>query len=92
VEEIEELVDSLIQTRVRDGQLDDSDLTLRDLQKVKQTLVSVLQGSYHPRIKYPEDSLLEKGEEENIADRTNRPDRSRVRGGRSRRTPEGSGS
>ena len=92
VEEIEELVDGLIQTRVRDGQLDDSDLTLRDLQKVKQTLVSVLQGSYHPRIKYPEDNLVEKGEEENVADRPNRSDRSRVRGRRKPRTPRGSGS
>jgi putative nucleotidyltransferase with HDIG domain len=92
VEDIEELVDSLIQTRVRDGQLDDSDLTLRDLQKVRKTLVSVLQGSYHPRIKYPEDNLLEKDEEEGIADRPDRSDQSRVRGRRKPRTPEGSGS
>jgi putative nucleotidyltransferase with HDIG domain len=88
VEEIEELVDGLIQTRVRDGQLDDSDLTLRDLQKVREALVSVLQGSYHPRIKYPENSLAEKGEEEDVADQPNRSDRSRVRGRRKPRTPE----
>jgi hypothetical protein len=80
VEEIEELVDGLIQNRVGDGQLDDSDLTLRDLQKVRETLVTVLQGSYHPRIKYPEDNLAEKGEEEDVADRPKRADRSRVRG------------
>jgi putative nucleotidyltransferase with HDIG domain len=88
VEEIDELVDGLIQNRVRDGQLDDSDLTLRDLQKVKETLVAVLQGSYHPRIKYPEDNLAEKGEEEDVADRPKRTDRSRVRGRRKPPTSE----
>jgi putative nucleotidyltransferase with HDIG domain len=88
VEEIEELVDSLIQNRMRDGQLDDSDLTLRDLQKVRDTLVSVLQGSYHPRIKYPQDSLPEEGEGKDVADRTNSANRSRVRGSRKSRTPE----
>jgi putative nucleotidyltransferase with HDIG domain len=55
VEEIEELVDALIRTRVEEGQLDASDLTLRDLQTVRDTFVNVLQGIYHPRIKYPED-------------------------------------
>ena len=88
VEEIEELVDGLIQNRVGDGQLDDSDLTLRDLQKVRETLVTVLQGSYHPRIKYPEDNLAEKGEEEDVADRPKRTDRSRVRGRRKPPTSE----
>ncbi|HUS69459.1 MAG TPA: HDIG domain-containing protein [Anaerolineae bacterium] len=88
VEEIEELVDGLIQNRVRDRQLDDSDLTLRDLQKVRETLVTVLQGSYHPRIKYPEDDLAEKGEEEDVADRPRRTDRSRVRGRRKPPTSE----
>jgi putative nucleotidyltransferase with HDIG domain len=88
VEEIEELVDGLIQNRVRDGQLDDSDLTLRDLQKVRETLVTVLQGSYHPRIKYPEDDLAEKSEEEDVADRPKRTDRSRVRGRRKPPTSE----
>jgi putative nucleotidyltransferase with HDIG domain len=88
VEEIEELVDGLIQNRVGDGQLDDSDLTLRDLQKVRETLVTVLQGSYHPRIKYPEDNLAEKGEEEDVADRPKRADRSRVRGRRKPPTSE----
>jgi putative nucleotidyltransferase with HDIG domain len=88
VEQIEELVDALIKNRVEDGQLDDSDLTLRDLQKVRDTLVNVLQGSYHPRIKYPQDSFLEKGEEEDVGDRPDRADRSRVRRKRRPRTPE----
>jgi putative nucleotidyltransferase with HDIG domain len=62
-EEIDQLVDNLVRGRVEDGQLDDSDLTLSDLEKVKKTFVSVLQGIYHPRIKYPEDTE----EEEKVA-------------------------
>jgi putative nucleotidyltransferase with HDIG domain len=85
VEEIEKLIDSLIRSRVEDGQLDDSDLTLRDLQKVRDTFSSVLQGIYHPRIKYPEDSLTEEDEQEKVTNRGKRTSRSRARGkGKSR--------
>jgi putative nucleotidyltransferase with HDIG domain len=78
VEEIEKIVDALIRSRVEDGQLDESDLTLRDLQKIKETFVTILQGIYHPRIKYPEDSLDEEGEKERGADRADHTDRSRA--------------
>jgi putative nucleotidyltransferase with HDIG domain len=78
VEEIEKIVDALIRSRVEDGQLDESDLTLRDLQKIKETFVTILQGIYHPRIKYPEDSPDEEGEKERVADRAEHTDRSRA--------------
>jgi putative nucleotidyltransferase with HDIG domain len=80
VEEIEELVDTLIRARVDDGQLDDSDLTLRDLQRIKETFVNVLQGIYHPRIKYPEDPSQEEGKKDRVADRAQRSERSPARG------------
>ena len=80
VEEIEALVDKRIRKRLDDGQLDDSDLTLRDLQEVRETFVNVLQGTFHPRIKYPEDTLEEEGESSNSGDRAKRPDPSPVRG------------
>jgi putative nucleotidyltransferase with HDIG domain len=79
-EEIEKLIDSLIRSRVDDGQLDDSDLTLRDLQKVRDTFSSVLQGIYHPRIKYPEDSLEKEDEQERVTHRAKRTSRPRARG------------
>jgi hypothetical protein len=80
VEEIEALVDKRIRKRLDDGQLDDSDLTLQDLQEVRGTFVNVLQGIFHPRIKYPEDTLEEEGESSNSGDRAKRPDPSPVRG------------
>ena len=79
VEEIEELVDRLVRSRVEDGQLDGSDLTLKDLQTVRETFVSVLQGIYHPRIKYPEDAGQEKGTEQIVENRAKRSKRPAVR-------------
>jgi membrane-associated HD superfamily phosphohydrolase len=35
--------------------LDDCDLTLADLRKIRQAFLSVLQGIFHPRIEYPSD-------------------------------------
>lgn len=51
---IEGLVRKLIKSRLDDGQLDESDLTLRDLDKVADAFVQVLSGIYHNRIEYPD--------------------------------------
>jgi len=53
-EQIRAIIDRIVADRLRDGQLDESDLTLRDLQKIKGAFADVLQGLFHPRIKYPE--------------------------------------
>ncbi|MCL5959354.1 MAG: HDIG domain-containing protein [Chloroflexi bacterium] len=53
-ERIAELVQQVISERVADGQLDECDLTLRDLSEVRNTFVAVLQGIFHPRLEYPE--------------------------------------
>jgi putative nucleotidyltransferase with HDIG domain len=37
----------------KNGQLDDTSLTLRDLHQITESFTSSLQGSYHPRIAYP---------------------------------------
>lgn len=49
---IEELVSSIIDERVRSGQLDNTPLTLRDLSLIRQAFVNSLQGIYHPRVDY----------------------------------------
>jgi membrane-associated HD superfamily phosphohydrolase len=53
-EEIEEVVQAIFQRRLDEGQLSDSDLTLRDLSGIQTAFVSVLRSMYHPRVKYPE--------------------------------------
>jgi membrane-associated HD superfamily phosphohydrolase len=54
VEEVEQIVRRVINERAADGQLDDCNLTLRDLALVTQSFVVTLKGVFHPRIKYPE--------------------------------------
>jgi putative nucleotidyltransferase with HDIG domain len=56
---IESLVRSTIKERLSEGQLDRSDLTLRDLDTIAAVFVRVLTGIFHPRIEYPERVLRE---------------------------------
>ncbi len=51
---IRTIVERIVQDRLKNGQLADAPLTLRDLDAVQRTFVSVLDGMYHPRIDYPE--------------------------------------
>lgn len=48
----------IVQSRIDDGQLDECDLTLRDLEQIRTTFGTVLQGIFHPRIEYPAEPLL----------------------------------
>jgi cyclic-di-AMP phosphodiesterase PgpH len=54
VEEMEGIVAETIKTRQDEGQLDDCDLTLRELSVIRDAFISVLRGVFHPRVKYPE--------------------------------------
>lgn len=51
---IEGLVRRLIKERLESGQLDESNLTLRDLDKIADAFVRVLTGIFHKRVEYPE--------------------------------------
>jgi putative nucleotidyltransferase with HDIG domain len=59
-EELETLVNRLIDERVAEGELSDSNLTFRELQLTKEVFLQVLQGVHHPRIQYPESVKLPK--------------------------------
>lgn len=52
-EEIDELVDRVISDRLQEGQLAESDLTLRDIELLRAAFKSTLKGIFHPRIEYP---------------------------------------
>jgi len=56
---IEGLVRKIIKERLEQGQLDQSDLTLQDLDTVAEAFVTVLAGIFHSRIEYPEKMLKE---------------------------------
>jgi putative nucleotidyltransferase with HDIG domain len=61
LEGIEELVRKIIGSKVLDRQLDECDLTLRDLDQVRAAFADILQGVFHPRIKYPEEVEKKEG-------------------------------
>ncbi|MGQ9910151.1 MAG: HDIG domain-containing metalloprotein [Candidatus Flexifilum sp.] len=52
-QEIEEIVEQMIDTRMREGQLDESNLTLNDIETIREIFVDMLQAMFHPRINYP---------------------------------------
>ncbi len=57
-EHIAYLVRKVVNDRLADGQLDECDVTLRDLDQVRNAFTTVLQGIFHPRIEYPETATL----------------------------------
>ena len=59
-ERIDALVDEVISERVAEGQMDDCDLTLRDLKTIAESFKATLRGVYHPRLEYPHPTEAEK--------------------------------
>lgn len=51
---IDRFVDGIVIERLRERQLDECDITLRELGEVADSLKSTLRAVYHPRIEYPE--------------------------------------
>lgn len=51
---LEALVDKVINDRIADGQLDESELTFADISKIKQVFTKTLVSRLHARIEYPE--------------------------------------
>ena len=61
---IEEMVNNIIKSRLDEGQLDNCDLTLKDINKIRTAFLKVLNGIYHQRIEYPEDKWNNKKRKE----------------------------
>ena len=55
-EAIRKIVRSTIEVAQKHGQLDETQLTLRDLSIITDVFVSILRGTHHPRISYPKES------------------------------------
>lgn len=57
-ENLKELVDRIIDAKIQDGQLNDSNLTFKDLTTIRKVVYKQLLSIYHARIKYPEEIPL----------------------------------
>jgi putative nucleotidyltransferase with HDIG domain len=51
---IGDLIHSIVETKMREGQLDESPITLREIRQVEDQFVKVLSSVYHHRIDYPQ--------------------------------------
>jgi len=50
---IKELVFQIVENKVRGGQLKDSDLSLREIEMIKESFINTLRAMYHKRVEYP---------------------------------------
>ena len=62
---IQGLVQNLTNTIFTDGQLDDCELTLKDLHRIAKSFNTILNGIHHHRIEYSEGSTAAKGKGRN---------------------------
>jgi len=60
---LQKFIDELITRKAEAGQLDNSDLTFREITVIKETFVKILTGYYHSRIKYPNQKNIEDEQE-----------------------------
>jgi putative nucleotidyltransferase with HDIG domain len=56
---IRAMVSRIIDERTSDGQFDECDLTLRDLERIREAFVEQLLGMYHTRVAYPQNTVVE---------------------------------
>jgi cyclic-di-AMP phosphodiesterase PgpH len=56
---LEDKIDEVIKKRFMEGELDECDLTLKELTQIKKSFLKILIGIHHQRIKYPEEVKTE---------------------------------
>ncbi|MFV2061905.1 MAG: HD family phosphohydrolase [Chloroflexota bacterium] len=56
---IRAMVSRIISERLNDGQFDECELTLRDLDRIRESFISQLLAMYHRRIAYPTNKIVE---------------------------------
>ena len=76
-EKIAELIHSIVIDKLVSGELNDSELTMRDLDMLRASFLNSLQGVFHPRVKYPnalENDEGHKSQESRAGDLTGSPE------------------
>ena len=56
---LEAQVRKIVNDRLEDGQLEESELTFKELEIITRTFVRILSGIFHSRIEYPDNLLQE---------------------------------
>ena len=58
-DKVQKLIDKIIQDKLMDGQLDETNLTLKELEIIKRTFLKSVLGIFHERIEYPNSDIKE---------------------------------
>ncbi|HEX5827427.1 MAG TPA: HDIG domain-containing protein [Candidatus Limnocylindrales bacterium] len=56
---IRAMVSRIIEERIADDQFDECDLTLRDIEQIREAFIAQLLGMYHQRVAYPQNKVVE---------------------------------
>ncbi|MGC8842404.1 MAG: HD family phosphohydrolase [bacterium] len=70
---VEMLVERIINQKLADGQLDEADISLKDLRKIKSAFLSILTALIHKRLEYPAE------EEMKVGGQNNRPKQNEIK-------------
>jgi len=74
-EKIREVVHKIINNKFIDGQLDECDLTLKDLESISAIFVHILGGIYHVRVGYPQEKKSENHNKKSAKENSNPSER-----------------
>ena len=58
---VENMINNIFNSRLKEGQLDDAPISFKDITKMKEAFLSILLSQHHRRIKYPKQDDAEKG-------------------------------
>jgi putative nucleotidyltransferase with HDIG domain len=58
---VENMINNIFTSRLKEGQLDDAPITFSDISKMKEEFLSILISQHHRRIKYPKQDDIEQG-------------------------------
>ncbi len=59
---LRDLIKSVVSDRISSGQLDDTRLSMRDLNEIVNSFSATLRGVYHPRLHYPDQDAFKSNE------------------------------
>ena len=62
VPRLEKFIDELVSGKIKSGQLDNSELTFKEVSIIKAAFVKILAGYYHSRIEYPNQKNIDDDE------------------------------
>lgn len=64
-DKIKEMINNIINDKLSCGQLNDCNLTIKDVEKIKKCFLTALNGIYHHRIEYPKEKVKSLNDDNN---------------------------